>query len=151
MNGTPCKAARAAMHQEVLKINAERESLRLEKEILEEQKLRKRSNKSEKSMNILKDKKKRDKELISDESETTEDSDIASVRHSQTLTDQVKKNAIRTLKDWSLKFEGDVEKASDFLEKLRDCHDRHDRLRAYFSIIKTCFICHTGQTSGFVV
>ena len=62
MNGTPCKAARAAMHQEVLKINAERESLRLEKEILEEQKLRKRGNKSEKSMKIVKDKKKRDKE-----------------------------------------------------------------------------------------
>ena len=60
------------MHQEAVKFNAERESLRIERKLLEEKKLRRRSNisKSGKSLDIFKPKDKSGRESHSSGSET---------------------------------------------------------------------------------
>ena len=123
---------RAKVHQEALRLSQERERIELErqkfiqaqvnteiqKEI--EKTYYKRSKGSlHKNNNIT------DEELLDCDSsiESVEGEAHKKVKKTPELSDAAKKVATRTLRDWTLKFDGDTEKASDFLDKLTDCQE----------------------------
>ena len=124
---------RSKIHHEAMRLNQERELLELEKENF----IQAQVNKEMKRIRELKRNQCRSKETLqknndkTDDEKSDSDSSIESVegegqkkvRKIPELTNAAKKIATRTLRNWALKFEGDTEKAADFLDKLTDCQE----------------------------